>query len=104
VYDSSNAAFFYAEMPTEIEGKPVDPIYFPPNFETLEEAQASAARINRNEWKLVHPEAPSTPWDDDRAKQPEGGKEAEAALAVAPKSKNRKKGEKVAEPEPVGGD
>jgi hypothetical protein len=39
-----------------------------------------------------------------RCRDLEGEEEAEAALGVAPKAKNRKKGAKVAEPEPFAGD
>ena len=62
VYENSEVAFFYAHLPEE----PV--VTFPPNFETLAEAQASAARLNRAVWNRSNPDAKATPWDVELAK------------------------------------
>lgn len=106
IYENSTVAYFYAAVP----GNDYETV-FPPNFETLEEAHASAARINRSEWKLSNPEANATPWDVELAR---GASEvltqetvtvpAENLGDITPKAKNRRKGEKVAEPETVAGD
>jgi hypothetical protein len=58
-YEGTETPFFYAAI---MKSGKVDQKHTT-NFETREEAVACAARLNRDNWKIEHPDATVTPWD-----------------------------------------